>query len=143
MRAWRVIEGDEVFIPLVLHRLCAGFPSPADDHVEEVIDLTRLLVANRPATFLFRVSGDCLVDAGIFDGDLLLVDRSLTAQHRDIVVAIVEGEQTLKRVLIERGRPRLVNDNKRLRPFVLPDGAGFEVWGVATCALHSLRRGLR
>lgn len=143
MRAWRVVQGEEVYLPLILHRLCAGFPSPADDYAEDAIDLTRLLVANRPATFLFRVSGECMVDAGIFDGDLLIVDRSLTPQHRDVVVAIVEGEQTLKRLMVERGRARLVNDNRRLPHFSLPDGLGFEVWGVATCALHSLRRALR
>lgn len=140
MRVWRVIQGEEVYVPLILHRLCAGFPSPADDYVEDAIDLTHLLVANRPATFLFRVVGDCMVDAGIHDGDLLIVDRSLTPQHRDVVVAIVDGEQTLKRLLIERGRPRLANDNGRLPPLVLPDGFTFEIWGVATCALHALRR---
>jgi Peptidase S24-like len=58
--------------------LCAGFPSPADDYLEGEIDLNRHLIANRPATFLFRVAGDCMRDAGIFDGDLLIVDRSLT-----------------------------------------------------------------
>lgn len=143
MAVWRVRKGDAVYIPLILHRLCAGFPSPADDYAEETIDLTQLLVANRPATFLFRVVGDCMVDAGIFDGDLLVVDRSLTPRHRDVVVALVEAEQTLKRLLIERGRPRLVNENRLLPPFALPAGTSFNVWGVATCALHALRGPIR
>src|SRR4051812_9850784 len=82
MQALRVVSGDEVYIPLILHALCAGFPSPADDYLEGEVDLNRHLIANRPATFLFKVAGDCMRDAGIFDGDLLIVDRSLTPQAR-------------------------------------------------------------
>jgi len=89
MQALRVVYRDEVYIPLILHALCAGFPSPADDYIEGEIDLNRHLIANRPATFLFRVAGDCMKDAGIFDGDLLIVDRSLTPKG---VMVVIEAE---------------------------------------------------
>ena len=139
MQALRVIDGDEVYIPLLLHALCAGFPSPADDYLEGEIDLNRHLIANRPATFLFKVAGDCMRDAGIFDGDLLIVDRSLTPKHGDVVVVFVDGERSVKRLLIEDGEPRLVFENRDWPAYPVPDMADVEIWGVATCALHALR----
>src|SRR3954463_7463173 len=131
MQALRVVSGDEVYIPLILHALCAGFPSPADDYIEGEIDLNRHLIANRPATFLFRVAGDCMRDAGIFDGDLLIVDRSLTPKHGDVVVVFVEGERSVKRLLIEDGQPRLVFETRDWPAYPVPHMADVEIWGVA------------
>jgi len=88
----------EVYVPLMLHGLCAGFPSPADDYIEESIDLTKLLIRNPPATFLWKVDGNSMRDAGIFHGDLIVVDRSLSPVDGDIVVATVHGERSLKRL---------------------------------------------
>jgi DNA polymerase V len=140
----RVVDGDAVYVPLVLHALCAGFPSPADDYIDGEIDLNRHLIANRPATFLFKVAGDCMKDAGIFDGDLLVVDRSITPKHGDIVVVFVDGERSVKRLLIENGVPRLVFENRDWPVYPVPDMAHVEMWGVATCSLHALRpRGSR
>jgi DNA polymerase V len=135
----RVVDGDAVYVPLVLHALCAGFPSPADDYIDGEIDLNRHLIANRPATFLFKVAGDCMKDAGIFDGDLLVVDRSITPKHGDVVVVFVDGERSVKRLLIEGGEPRLVFENRDWPAYPVPDMADVEIWGVATCALHALR----
>ncbi len=138
MGVLRIVDGEAVYIPLLLHAACAGFPSPADDHIEGEIDLNRHLIANRPATFLFRVAGDCMRDAGIFDGDLLVVDRSLTPKHGDVVVAVVDNEISVKRLLVENGVARLAFENRDWPAYPVPDMAEVEVWGVATCALHPL-----
>ena len=129
----------EITLPRVMHGLSAGFPSPADDFLDEAIDLTRLLVRNPPATFLWKVDGHSMIDAGIYDGDLLLVDRSLTPRHRDVVVATVHGERSLKRLLLDGPRPRLAFENRAMPVFELPEIAEVEVWGVASFNVHWLR----
>ncbi|KAB2684396.1 LexA family protein [Brucella tritici] len=123
----------------MLHGLCAGFPSPADDYIEEAIDLSRLLILNPPATFLWRVEGHSMRDAGIFHGDLLVVDRSLTPMDGDIVVAIVHGERSLKRLSLRGGRARLLFENRDMPLFSVPEIAEVEIWGVATSNIHWLR----
>lgn len=129
----------EVYVPLMLHGLCAGFPSPADDYIDESIDLTRLLIRNPPATFLWKVDGDSMRDAGIFHGDLIVVDRSVTAVDGDIVVATVHGERSLKRLRMNGTRPRLLFENSDMPLFDLPEIAEVEIWGVAMCNVHWLR----
>src|SRR5690554_7854885 len=84
-------------IPLVGQSVHAGFPSPADDFIESMIDLNQVLIQNPTATFMWRVVGDCMIDVKIFPGDVVLVDRSRTPKHRSIVLAIIDGEPTLKR----------------------------------------------
>lgn len=96
----KVVVGAEVLVPLYLKGLCAGFPLPADDYIDERVDLARLLIRNPAATFLWRVSGWSMRDAGNYDKDILVVDRSLQPRHGDVVVAIVNGERALKRLLI-------------------------------------------
>ncbi len=129
----------EVTVPLMLHGLCAGFPSPADDYIEESIDLTRLLIRNPPATFLWRVDGHSMVDAGIYHGDLIVVDRSVTPVDGDVVVATVHGERSLKRLRLDGDRPRLLFENSDLPSFDVPEVAEVEIWGVALCNIHWLR----
>ncbi|WP_328596015.1 translesion error-prone DNA polymerase V autoproteolytic subunit [Aureimonas psammosilenae] len=119
--------------------LCAGFPSPADDFLDEAIDLGRLLVPNPPATFMWKVDGWSMKDAGIFHGDLLVVDRSLTPRHRDVVVATVYGERSLKRIHLDGPTPRLAFDNAELPAFDLPPLTDVEIWGVASFNVHWLR----
>lgn len=135
----RLLIRSRVEIPLFLEGLCAGFPSPADDYIDERVDLNRVLVPNPPASFLWRVSGHSMIDAGIFDGDLLIVDRSLTPLHGDIVVVIVNGERSLKRLHLDGPRPRLTFENAALPLYPLPDLADVEIWGVARCNVHWLR----
>ena len=133
-----VVLGLELRVPMFEHAICAGFPSPADDFLEDAVDVARLLITNPPATFLWRVDGDSMQDAGIFDRDILVVDRSLEPRDRDVVVAIVNGERSLKRLRL-RGGPRLAFDNRRLPPFEAPELADIELWGVVTWNLHPLR----
>lgn len=133
-----IVYGSDTAFPLFSHGLCAGFPSPADDYLDDKIDLSKILTPNLPATFFWRVNGHSMRDAGIFDGDLLIVDRSLTPTHGDAVVAVVNGEISLKRLLL-KGSPKLVCDNKYYSEYRYPANAEIEVWGVVTFNIHSHR----
>ncbi len=125
-------------IPLFLDAVSAGFPSPATDYCERKLDLNELCIQHPAATYFVRAQGDSMIDAGIFPGDVLVVDRSLTAAHGDIVIASVNGELTVKQ-LETRPTVRLVAKNPLYAPVDIPDGAALEIFGVATNVIHSLR----
>ncbi len=130
-----------VRVPLLGQRLCAGFPSPADDFLEGAIELPRWLVPNPPATFLWQISGESMRGAGIFDGDLAVVDRSLKAGHDCVVVAVVGGQMSIKRLVIEGNRARLAFDNPDLPAFAVEDLEEAAIWGVVrfTIRWHLVR----
>ena len=132
-----------VRVPLMGPSLCAGFPSPADDFVENALELPRWLVPNPPATFLWRISGDSMRDAGIFDGDLACVDRSLKPAPGSVVVAAVDGERSIKRMVVEGNTARLSFDNADLPIYALEELAEVDVWGVVrfTVRCHIARAG--
>ncbi len=117
-------------IRLLLHRISAGFPSPAADYAEEGLDLNNYLVRNKPATFMFTVKGDSMIGASIEEGDKVVVDRALTPKHDDIVVAVVDGEYTIKRLHKHQGRIELRPENPAYSPIVFSDGVELLVWGV-------------
>ncbi|CAO4167835.1 Translesion error-prone DNA polymerase V autoproteolytic subunit [Methylorubrum aminovorans] len=110
--------------------LCVGFPSPADDFVENALELPRWLVPNPPATFLGRMAGDSMHDAGIFDGDIACVDRSLKPGHGSVVVAAVDGEMSIRRMVVQGDTARLAFDNADLPVYALEELAKVDVWGV-------------
>ncbi|WP_066921407.1 translesion error-prone DNA polymerase V autoproteolytic subunit [Methylobacterium sp. CCH5-D2] len=130
-----------VRVPLLGQRLCAGFPSPADDFLEGALELPRWLVPNPPATFLWQISGESMRGAGIFDGDLAIVDRSLKAGHDCVVVAVVNGQMSIKRLMIEGNRARLAFDNPDLPAFAVEDLEEAAIWGVVrfTIRWHLVR----
>ncbi|MGN7127682.1 LexA family protein [Methylorubrum thiocyanatum] len=130
-------------VPVMGPSLCAGFPSPADDFVENALELPRWLVPNPPATFLWRIAGDSMRDAGIFDGDLACVDRSLKPGHGSVVVAAVDGEMSIKRMVVEGNRARLAFDNADLPVYALEELAEAAIWGVVrfTIRWHGVRSG--
>jgi len=117
-------------IRLLAHRMSAGFPSPAADYAEDGLDLNDYLIRNKPATFMFTVRGDSMIGASIEEGDKVLVDRALTPKSRDIVVAVVDGEYTIKRLYKYRGRVELRPENPNYPSIVLKDGADLQTWGV-------------
>ena len=125
-------------IPLVGQTVHAGFPSPADDFIEAMIDLNQVLIPNPTATFMWRVVGDCMIDVKIFPGDVVLVDRSRSPKHRNIVLAIIDGEPTLKRLNRRGGVMILHNENAKLPTFVLSEGTEVSVWGVVTSTIRDL-----
>lgn len=122
-------------VPLYLSVLKAGFPSPADDFLDKEIDLNDYLIQNKDATFLARVEGDSMEDT-LFNGDILVIDRSLQPSNNDVIVAILDGEFTVKRYLTQKGKIILHADNPTYPPIALHEGIVFRVWGVVT---HSIR----
>lgn len=120
-----------VLSPLFVEHVPCGFPSPAQDYIEERLDLNAFIVRHPSATYFVKVSGDSMIDAGIFDGDLLVVDRSLKPEHGDIVIAAVEGEFTVKEL---RTRPELLlmPRNARYRPIAIHCEEALEIFGVVT-----------
>ncbi len=110
----------------------AGFPSPAGDFEELSLDINEYLVRNPPATFFFPVRGDSMEGAEIFDGDVLVVDRSIQARHGHIVVAFVNGERLVKRLHCRAGRVVLMPENPRYPPLEIREGMEFSIWGVVT-----------
>ena len=116
----------------------AGFASPAADHTRQRIDLNEHLIRNRDATHIFRVKGDSMIDIGIYDGDALLVDRSIEARHGSIVLAVLNNEFTVKRLHKRGGVIQLVPENRIYPTISVKEGEEFSVWGVVTYNLHKL-----
>jgi DNA polymerase V len=124
--------------PLFLSRVRAGFPSPADDYLEKKLDLNEHLIQHPAATFFVKVIGDSMINAGIFSGDILIVDRSLEAENNKIIVAILNGEFTIKRMKKRLGKLFLFAENPNYPPIEVIDGMDFEVWGVVIHVIHSV-----
>jgi DNA polymerase V len=110
--------------------ISAGFPSPADDFKETRISLDRELVKNKEATFYARVSGDSMVGAGLDDGDLLVIDRSLNPENGKIAVCLVDGEFTVKRIKKEKKKLYLMPENKKYKPIELKEENELIIWGI-------------
>jgi len=119
--------------------VACGYPSPAQDYYDGPIDLTQMLVEDQAATFIVRASGDSMTGAGISNGDELLVDRSKTPQHGDIVVAVLDGELTLKRLEVTPRGVLLRSENETYPDITVPELSELHVWGVATYCIHHLR----
>ena len=116
----------------------AGFPSPADGYKEKKLDLNDLLIRQPEATFFAKASGDSMTGAGIFDGDMLIVDRSITATDGKIVIAVVNGELTVKRFKLVDRTAQLHAENPKYSPITLCEGDNVNVWGVVTNVIHSM-----
>lgn len=125
-------------LPLCSSTVQAGFPSPADDHIEHTLDLNQYLIKHPAATFFVKVSGDSMLNAGIHPGDILIVDRSLTPQHGKIVVAAVDGNLTVKRLHIQHGKTQLLPENPAFDPIDVCEDSHVTIWGVVTNVLHAV-----
>ena len=120
---------------LLKNTVCAGFPSPAEDLGAQRIDLTALLVTHTQATYFLKASGHSMVEAGIFDGDIMVVDRAVKPRHGHIVVAVVDGDFTVKRLYQRAGRVKLRAANVTFPEIVPKEGQTIEVWGVVTATI--------
>jgi DNA polymerase V len=125
--------------PFYAHKVSAGFPSPADDYVEDRLDLNQLLVQNKSSTFFLRVKGDSMINAGIHDGDIIVVDRSVEPTDRSVVVAVIDGELTVKRLILINGIAELHAENPKYEPIRLREGQELTIWGVVTSSVHSVK----
>ena len=122
-------------LPLLLNRIPAGFPSPADEYAETALDLNTYLIRNKTATFFFRVIGDSMTGANIHDGDLLVVDRSIEPKHGHIVLAVINNEYTVKRLYSLNGVIELHAENPAYAPIRFQEHDELQVWGVVTGAV--------
>lgn len=127
-------------LPLFVERVQAGFPSPAQDYIEQRLDLNSLVILRPEATFFLQVRGHSMVDAGILDGDIVVVDRSITAASGHIVVAEIDGQFTIKTYWRRGNVVRLVPANKAFKTIELQDGETLTIFGVVTWILHRSAR---
>ncbi len=118
--------------------ISCGFPSPADDHLDEAIDLNKELIKNKSTTFFGRVNGDSMKDAGLDDGDLLIIDKSKKPSNGSIAVCFLDGEFTVKRIKIERDRVWLIAENIKYPPIEVTADNEFLIWGIVIHAIKSL-----
>lgn len=126
-------------VPLFGHTIRAGFPSPADDYVVESLDLNDFLMPRKEASFLLKVKGESMIDAGIHDGDILVVDKSMTATDGRVVIVALDGQFTVKTLEKKRGKIRLIPANPEFAPIEIKDEQELQVWGVVTSVIHQFK----
>ena len=125
-------------IPLFYSGISAGFPSPADDFLDTSIDLNKELIKNKSTTFFARVKGCSMIDAGINDGDLLIIDKSIKPKTNHIAVCFIDGEFTVKRIDIAKDVIWLVAENKKYKPIKVTSDNDFTIWGIVTNIIKSV-----
>lgn len=138
VEAWQARGGPRLSRPLFLHTVPAGFPSPADDYVEKRLDINEALVNDEESTFFVRVADNSMIGAGIHDGDILIVDRSVEPAEGDVVIAVLGGELTVKRYEVRSGKPYLVPEAEGHGPIPVREGQELRVWGVAQHVIHEV-----
>ncbi len=131
------IDRPSYSIPYVISKVSAGFPSPADDYLEKILSIDKLLIKNQASTFLIRVGGDSMINIGIYEGDILIIDRSLDAKSKDIVIASIFDELTVKRLIFDtQGNPQLKAENPLYSNIEIKNKEDLIIWGVVTSAIH-------
>ncbi len=136
-RAFLIEKPDSVLIPLALSRASCGFPSPADDYIESVIDLNQELIRHPFATFLVRATGDSMIDVGILHESVLMVDRAVETKPGDIVIARIGDEMCVKVLSIDDdGRVLLMPKNDNYKPIEITEDMDFEIWGKVICSIN-------
>ena len=131
------VGGSVIELPFFSSRVPAGFPSPAQDHLEQKLSLDQLLDIDAPHTYLVRVEGESMIDIGIFDGDMMVVNRAIPWRHRDIVIAEINGETFVKRLIQNGQQIVLRSENPKFAPRYILEGDELRIWGVVT---DSIRR---
>ena len=124
--------------PLFMVPVSAGFPSPAEDYIEGSLDLNKYLIKHPAATFFVKVAGNSMIDAGIHPGDILIVDRSIEPTDSKVVIAVVNGDLTVKRIRVIKDKVFLMPENKDYEPLQIEAEMSFEIWGVVTNVIHRL-----
>ena len=131
-------DSEEYSLPMFASKVSAGFPSPADDFMDTKLDLNSHLIKTPSATFFVRVSGDSMINAGIHDGDLLVVDRSIEPQVGKIVIAAIQHELTVKRYVKKDGKVYLAPENENYEPILVSEEDEVPIWGVVTNVIHAV-----
>ena len=125
-------------LPLFVSRISAGFPSPAADYIDKKLDLNQYLIKHPAATFFVRVEGSSMVNAGIHDNDILIVDRALEPADSKIVIAVLNGEMTVKRIRKAGGKLYLMPENDAYGALEVSEDMEFQIWGVVTSVIHKV-----
>jgi DNA polymerase V len=120
-----------------------GFGAAADDYMDRGIDLNEQLIMNKPATFFMRVSGNSMINAGIYDGDIVIVDRSLKPQNGKIVIALLDGELLIRRYEQTMNKLRLIPETDRLAPIEVSEFSEYRIWGIVTCVIRLVDNSLQ
>lgn len=132
-------KGSDQEIDLYAYQIPAGFPSPAEDFIEKTLDLNDYLISNKSATFLVRVQGNSMINAGIHDGDMLVVDRSVEPTGGKIILGVLNGEFTVKRISRQGSKIYLEPENEKFNRIEITPEMNFTTWGVVTFAIHQIR----
>ena len=135
---WQNLDLPSMALPIFLSKVAAGFPSPGDDHFEEKLDLNEHLVQHPASTFFVRVSGDSMLGAGIHDGDVLVVDRSLICKEGCIAIAVIDSELTVKRFSHRGDVVALLAENPKYPDIIVTSEMDFRIWGVVTTVIHKV-----
>ena len=114
----------------------AGFPSPADDHLDVSLDLNEYLIKHPSATFYIYVKGDSMINDGIYNGDIMIVDRAISPKSKDVVIAVIDGEFTVKRIHKKNNKIYLQPSNKNYQTICITNEMDFQIWGVVTHTIH-------
>ena len=138
LEVYSIDISSKLSLPIVDSGISAGFPSPADDFLDTSIDLNKILITNKDATFYGRVKGDSMVDAGLNDGDLLIIDKSLEPKDGKIAVCFIDGEFTVKRIKITNKCIYLVPENKNYKSIKVTNDNDFLIWGIVTTVIKSV-----
>ena len=136
---YKAHKGPALTLNLYSDPVSAGFPSPAEDHLDSSLDLNEYLIKHPSATFYIYAKGHSMNDAGIYDGDVMIVDRSLDVKSKDVVIAVINGEFTVKRIFIKSNKTYLVPENKKFSPVLIQDDMDFQIWGVVTHTIHAFK----
>jgi len=129
----------ELLLPFAENGVSAGFPSPADDVMELGLDLNKALIPHPAATFYARVKGSSMIDAGISEGDILVIDKSLDPKDGDIAICFIDGEFTVKRISCQDTGLLLMPANEKFQPIRITEENDFLVWGIVTYIIHKAR----
>lgn len=135
-----IIPSTQMLIPYALEKINAGFPSPAQDYIDKALDMNEHLIKNETATFIVKVASLSMLNAGIDIDDELIVDRSLDAKHGDIVVALIDNDFTVKRLMIDEKGQWLKAENPEFKNIYLQEGQELIIWGVVTCVIKMIRK---
>ncbi len=136
---WQLVDPtSKIALSVFSHKVIAGFPSPADDNLEETIDLNEAFVPSVNTSFVVRVQGDSMLEAGILPGDQLVIDRSIEPVSGKIVVASVDGDLTLKRLIKQQDKIWLYPENSQYQPIAVHENTELVIWGVVVSVLRKL-----
>lgn len=140
MKLYKPTHDTKISIPLFVSKVKAGFPSPAEEYIEAKLDLNSYLIQHPSSTYMVRIEGDSMIGAGIYSGDMAVVDRSLEPKNQDIVIAVVDQEITIKRLVKGKKGITLCAENPNFEPIRFSNEQELTIWGVVVHTVRSMKR---